>query len=194
MAQKVAAWDDTTNHFVRTDKDPASIGTGGIDGTRAGSDSVSNGATSLAITFSSALADTSYTVNCNFHNTTDSSPIFQSVMIKDKTTTGFTAFWNAPVDTANYEISYAASPFGAATAAGSETIGSGASSKAITLSPAQSNTDYAINANFQNSTDSNPVFQSITITSKATTGFTVKWNIPTDTANYLLEFHIAVFN
>jgi hypothetical protein len=194
MAQKVMAYDDTEERLVRTDKDPATIGTGGVEGTRAGSDAVADGTTSLAITFSSALADASYTVNVNFFNTTDTDPLFQSVMIKNKTTTGFTAFWNFPVDTTNYEITYAASPFGAATAAGSEAIASSATSKSITLSPAQSNTDYAVNANFQNSTDSNPIFQPISVSSKATTGFTVEWNVPTDTANYLLEFHIATFN
>lgn len=194
MALRLMAYDDTEERMVRTDKDPATVGTGGIEGTRAGSDAVTNGTTSLAITFSSPLPDTSYTVNANFFNSTDSDPLFQNVFIKNKTVNGFTAFWNLAVDTANYEITYSASPFGASTAAGSETIAASATSKTVTLSPAQANTSYAINANFQNSVDSDPLFQSISINNKTTSGFTVEWNFPLDTANYLLEFHIAVFN
>ena len=191
MALKVVAWDDTTDRFKRTDKDPADI-TGG-SAFRADCAAVSNGATSVTVVFSSVFADTSYTANAIFENTTDANPIFQPVNITNKTTTGFTASWNAPVDSGNYTLCYSASPLGAQTAAGVESLASGISTKAITLSPPQSNTDYAIVANFNNSVDADPLHQPITITSKATSGFTLTWNSPTDSVNYSLEYSIAVY-
>ena len=191
MAQKVVAWDDVTDRLKRTDKDPADI-TGG-SAFRAACATVTNGTTSVTVTFSSVFADTSYSANATFENTTDTNPQFQPVTITNKTISGFTATWNAPVDSGNYLLCYSASPLGATTIAGVESLGNGVTSKAVTLSPVQSSTNYAIVTNFNNSIDSEPTYQPMAITSKSTSGFTITWNTPTDSVNYSLEFQISVF-
>jgi hypothetical protein len=76
---------------------------------------------------------------------------------------------------------------------GKTTLTSGATSKAITLSTAYASTAYSVTANFLNTTDTNPQFQPIDVTAQATTGFTLKWNMPTDTANYVLSW-TAILN
>jgi hypothetical protein len=68
---------------------------------------VTNGATSVVITFSSAMEDALYAVTgLSWVNTADSSPYAQSLMVIARSTTGMTVAWNAPVDSGNYKISY----------------------------------------------------------------------------------------
>src|SRR5581483_947126 len=67
------------------------------------------------------------------------------------------------------------------------TIGSGATSKAVTFSSTLGTTNYAVVVTMNNLVDANPQFQPITVTSKSATGFTATWNAPTDSANYILE-------
>jgi len=74
----------------------------------AGTTAISNGGTSVSVTFSTAYANTSYSVTANFLNTTDSNTQFQPITITAQSTTGFTATWNAPVPTANYLLSWQA--------------------------------------------------------------------------------------
>jgi hypothetical protein len=50
---------------------------------------------------------------------------------------------------------------------------------------------YTILAQMVNVTDADPEFQPITITNKTVSGFTAKWNRPTDTANYLIDYIVA---
>lgn len=80
----------------------------GFTGYRAGSASLSLNDTSKAITFSSAFASTNYRINAILLNTTDANPQFQAITITAKSTTGFTAKWNAGVDSANYVLEYTA--------------------------------------------------------------------------------------
>jgi hypothetical protein len=77
-------------------------------GIRAGTQSVSSGSVSQAITFSTSLGSTSYAISAQFVNTTDSTPQFQPITITAQSATGFTASWNAPTATANYSIQYMA--------------------------------------------------------------------------------------
>lgn len=73
-----------------------------------GKTTISNGSTSVAVTFSTAYAGTSYSVTANLLNTTDTNPQFQPITITAQSTTGFTASWNAPTATANYTLSWQA--------------------------------------------------------------------------------------
>ena len=193
MAQRVMAYDDVVERLVRTDKDPATIGSGsGADNSRSDCEALGDGVSSVTVTFFSALPDTNYTVNANFENTVDSNPTFQAITVTNKTTTGFTAKWNIPTETANYELCYTASPSGFFQASGVESLSSGISSKTVTISPSFANTSYVITATFSNLVDSVPLYQPVTITSKTTGGFTAKWNTNTDSANYSLEYHIGI--
>lgn len=194
MAQRVMAYDDTEERLVRTDKDPATIGSiTGAGNNRAACEALGNGVTSVTVTFSSALPDTNYTINANFQNTTDSDPIYQPITVTNKTTTGFTAKWNIPTDTTNYELCYTASPSGFSQVSNVESLSSGVSSVTVgSISPPFGNTSFVVTATFSNTVDTVPLYQPVTITSKTTTGFTAKWNASTDSANYSLEYHIAV--
>jgi hypothetical protein len=77
-------------------------------GIRAGNTAISNGASSVSVTFSTAFANTSYAITCNLLNTTDTNPTFQPVDITAQSTTGFTAKINGPVPTGNYSLSWTA--------------------------------------------------------------------------------------
>lgn len=77
-------------------------------GYRAGSQSLSSGDSSKTVTFSTAFSSTNYRVTAQLVNTTDASPQFQAVTITAKTTTTFTAKWNAGTDSANYVLDYIA--------------------------------------------------------------------------------------
>ncbi len=72
--------------------------------------------------------------------------------------------------------------------ADSNAIGNGVSSLAVVFSQPVVNTSYAVYAAMSNVVDTNPQFQPITFTAKATTGFTASWNAPTDSVNYILEY------
>lgn len=67
---------------------------------------ISNGASSVAVTFSSAMLNTSYGLVTSITNTTDSTPLMPQIIHTAKSTTGFTATFNAPVDSANYKLEY----------------------------------------------------------------------------------------
>jgi len=164
----------------------------GDGGTNSRSDcvTISNGVTSKVVTFSSSLPDTNYSVNVTILNSTDTNPLFQPVFVTAKTVGGFTAEFNVPTDSANYELCYNASPDGFSFISSTDSIVQGATSKSVTLSPTLSTADYAITVSFFNSVDSSPAFQPLTVTSKTTSGFTATWNLPTDSANYNLEYHI----
>jgi len=69
-------------------------------------------------------------------------------------------------------------------------ISSGQATLTVTFTSTVPDTNYTVAANFQNTTDTNPQFQPITITAKTTGGFTAKWNANTDTANYSLTYQI----
>jgi hypothetical protein len=77
-------------------------------GIRAGSQSVSSGATSVSVTFSTTLGSTSYALNPIFINTVDASPQYQPITVSAQSATGATFSWNAPTGSANYSIQYTA--------------------------------------------------------------------------------------
>ena len=79
--------------------------------TRAQAIAVGSGATSIAILFSSDFGDSDYAVTANLYNDTDTFPEFQPITITARSSVGFTAKWNDPLDTANYTLNYTAIKF-----------------------------------------------------------------------------------
>lgn len=71
---------------------------------------------------------------------------------------------------------------------GNQSIGNGVATVSVTFSSAMPNSTYGLSVSMKNTTDANPQFQPITITAVSTTGFTVKWNANTDSANYSLSY------
>lgn len=73
---------------------------------------------------------------------------------------------------------------------GEASIGSAQSSLVVSF-PATlqtGNTTPKVVAWMVNTTDTDPQFQPIEITVRSATGFTAKWNAPTDSANYKLAY------
>lgn len=61
----------------------------------------------------------------------------------------------------------------------------------VTFAVPQGSNNYVVNAQLVNLVDADPEFQPITITNKLNTGFTATWNMPTDTANYKLDYLVG---
>ena len=66
---------------------------------------------------------------------------------------------------------------------------SGISSYSVSI-PAQPDTSYTVFALMENLVDTFPIFQEPLITNKTTTGFTVEFNTPLPSSNYILSFII----
>lgn len=62
---------------------------------------------------------------------------------------------------------------------------------AVTFAEAMPSTNYTLLTNIINQSDVNPIFLQVVGTIKSTTGFTVTFNAPTDTANYVLEWAVS---
>lgn len=187
MALRVLAWDDVEERVKRTSKDPAAISGGGD--IRTDSVAIPNGNSSLAVTFSTPLASASYSVDGLMFNNTDSTPIIQPIIITAKSTSGFTASWNFPVDSANYFLDYIAETGGSlTTVAGVQTIANSATSVTITLNPAFASTNYTVTGVLQNLSDSSPVYQSVIVTAKTVSTFTFSWNVPLESGNYYIQY------
>jgi hypothetical protein len=75
---------------------------------RAGKVSLSAAVQQVIVTFSTALASTSYAIAQSFENVTDADPIFLQGYVSAKSTAGFTFKFNAPTDSANYVFHYTA--------------------------------------------------------------------------------------
>ncbi len=80
---------------------------------------------------------------------------------------------------------------GVATRAGQSVISSGVQTKSVTFSGDMSDTSYSIKFSLENVTDSDPQFLTAMVTAKSISGFTVKFNAPTDSANYVLSWSVT---
>ncbi len=87
-----------------------SFSTGSGFNGRAGSQAITIATSAVSVTFSSTLSTTSYAISAVMRNTADATVQFQPVAITAKSATGFTATWNAPVDSGNYFLEYTAIP------------------------------------------------------------------------------------
>lgn len=73
---------------------------------RGNSQAITNGQSSVTVTFSSPMPNTDYAVVSGITNTTDADPIFLQVVHTTKTVNGFVATFNAAADSANYVLEY----------------------------------------------------------------------------------------
>lgn len=70
-------------------------------------------------------------------------------------------------------------------------LSSGVSSVSVTFSNAFGSTNYVPLWSISNVTDATPIFVLGIITAMSSSGFTVTFNAPTDTANYVFNYLIA---
>lgn len=99
--------------------------------------------------------------------------------------------WNATEDgLENQDLTISVERF----RAGTENIAASATQSVVTFATALASTNYAVTCNLQNTIDSNPSQQPITIVNKLTTGFTAEWNAPVSGSNYKLEYTVLDHN
>lgn len=72
--------------------------------------------------------------------------------------------------------------------AGIESIANGVSTHTVVFSSPAANTNYVETFNLYNSVDPDPIFLQGIVTNKTVNGFTIKFNTPTDTANYEVRY------
>lgn len=152
---------------------------------------LNTGDTQVTVVFPFALPGVNYIAFANLVNMVDGSPQFQPITITAKTTGGFTAKWNAPLDGPDYKLSYLVPVV--QIISGEFAVNLGDLTATIPLSIPQAGTNYSVVCNFVNYTDGSPQFQPITITAKALNNFTIKWNAGTDSGSYLIAYHLAQF-
>lgn len=146
----------------------------------------SAGDTAHVINLSTPLTDLSYVVLAMMENTIDSTPQYQQVEVTDKSLSGFTLTWNAPLASNNYFINYIVPPI---SVQGTEKVlNSGTSSSVVTLNVPQNGGNYGIVAAMQNIIDTNPQFQTPIVTAQSATTFTETWASPTGSANYKMVY------
>lgn len=72
---------------------------------------------------------------------------------------------------------------------GKVAILAGATDLAVSLAEPFADTTYSVNATIMNTVDSMPVFQPVLVTAQSTTGFTISWNAPMPTGNYVINYY-----
>jgi hypothetical protein len=147
--------------------------------------SLSNGATSLAISYTALQPNTDYSLILNIYNETDVTPLQNSLIVCDKLTSGFGVEFSAPFDSANYNLSWSIiDSTSTVSISGIESIASSSDEATVTFSQARSNVNYSIALSLENLIDSTTTIFTYTITEKSVNGFTVKFSGAMPTANY----------
>ena len=75
---------------------------------RAGVEAIPLSAQSISVVFSSGIGSTDYALTFSIHNYVDADPIFLEVVGVVKLSTGFDVTFNAPADTADYQLNWIA--------------------------------------------------------------------------------------
>ena len=151
------------------------------------------GTTSKVVTFPTPQLGTGYAVLAQVYNSTDANPEYFSVIITNKTASGFTVSWNFPLDSGNYLLDYLVAPGVIMEQIGETLLPSGVTSAVITIPIPLSTTSYVVVAEMVNMVDSVPQFQPVIVVAKTLSSFSVQWNVPTDSANYRLAFQVAAY-
>ena len=140
---------------------------------------------------SALLSAATYATIPQIINEVDTTPIIlHPVNITVKDSISFTTKWNINTDTSNYNLHWAATlTTGSTLKSGINIISNGATSISISFGfPALATGSYALIPRMSNVTDTNSLYQPITVTSKTISGFTAKWNQPVDSVNYKLDW------
>lgn len=74
----------------------------------AGSTAIASAQSQVVVVFNTAMSDTSYSLVTAIQNVTDVDPIYLQIVSVVKSTTGFTALFNAPTDSSNYVLNWQA--------------------------------------------------------------------------------------
>ncbi len=146
--------------------------------------SIGSGANTLSTTLPIAQSNSTYGVVSELQNTTDANPQFQTMVVGSNSSTTLNLSWNVATDTANYLATYVIA------ATGQVAVSSGVTSITVPLPVSYGTPDYAAIASMQNTVDAHPQFQPLLITGQTANSITFGVNVPTDTANYLLNYYV----
>jgi hypothetical protein len=183
------AWDEINNRPKLSGKDASLVGTGQASN-RVGQVTLNQNDLTKTVTFAVPMTSSNFSVNCIFYNAVDSSILYQDMTVTNKTVNGFTTKWNYPLDSNNYELHYTASLFGYAFVSGTIPLAQGITTKIVPITPPFADTNFVVTMNLYNPTDTDVIYQPLSLTQKITSQFVVKWNSPLPTANYVLEYQM----
>lgn len=91
--------------------------------TKQGIESISNASSTVAVTFTEAFSDTTYSIEATIVNTTDGTPSQYSYIVTSKATTGFTLTLSGATDSANYDLEWIATKANATGSSSSYPLG-----------------------------------------------------------------------
>lgn len=146
----------------------------------------------VTVLFPAPLASNNYVVQIQIVNVLDANPQFLFPIVTQKTNLGFTAVWNAPVDSANYKLAYQIPAI--QLQIGEFALANAVDSATVLLPIPLDNTNYSVIAELIDLTDLSPITQTVVITNKTNNDFTAKWNAPVDSGNYRLAYKVAYFS
>ena len=144
---------------------------------------------------SNLLASSTFSICPQVINEIDTSPIYMPHTLTSKTGNQFITSWPITFDSANYDLHWAALGGGSCsnTKSSINVLSDGVTSKNVTFDfPELGSASYACICRLHNIIDSSVQYMPITVTSKSITGFTAKWNAPTDSANYELSWMVFI--
>lgn len=75
--------------------------------------------------------------------------------------------------------------------ADSSAIANGAATHSVVFPAPMPNLNYSLTFDITNEVDADPIYLIVVATQKTVNGFTVEFNAPTDSANYVLEWKVA---
>ena len=85
------------------------LGCGGVPpSTDKGKQTITDGVDQQAFTFSNSFSDTNYVLTTSLSNVTDSSPCVFPYIVGNKSTSGFTIYFQGEIDSSNYVLEWIA--------------------------------------------------------------------------------------
>lgn len=123
--------------------------------------------------------------------TDDNRPIFLNYLIKQRSASTFTVYFNAPVDSANYYLNYYIAQNAMATMVqtGKESIPPAQNFVDVVFDYPMTDINYFITASIENN-HSIPIFSNFVISDKTLFGARIKFNAVFDTINYNLLYSV----
>lgn len=148
---------------------------------------IASGQVSASPVFKVPDNGSNYGLVATLQNTTDGSPQFQPLIVSAKSSTGFSALWNASTDSPSYKLVYmrmATEEFA---------LPMGVTSQLFDVPVDYGNTNYAVFACMHNLVDPDPQFQTLMLTIKNNGNFTISWEDPTDSVNYKIVYYMISY-
>jgi hypothetical protein len=144
---------------------------------------ISSASSSVTATLNIPQNGSNYGIVSTLQNLVDAFPQFQTPVTTSQSATNFVDSWNAPISSSNYSLVYMGNP------TGQVSIGSGANSVTVNLPVAYGSTGYSVFASITDLTDTYPKYQPLVITAKSSSQFSIGFNVPTPSSNYLLTYY-----